>query len=164
MYLKQLNMMAGAFTGGSGDYVTLFEPTATELELSGEGFVLASVGEESGEIPYTAFFATQSYMDENKEIISRFVSAVSKGLDWVQNHDAAEVAKIIQPQFPDTSTKVLSEVVERYRSIDAWNNSLVMKSESFDRLQDVMEEAGELQQRVPFETIVDNTMASSVSQ
>ncbi|WP_026658837.1 ABC transporter substrate-binding protein [Butyrivibrio sp. AC2005] len=154
----QFNMMAGAFTGGAGDYVTLFEPTATELELSGEGFVLASVGEESGEIPYTAFFASQIYMNNNTELIRSFVSAVTKGLTWVQNSDSSEIAKVLQAQFPDTSLEVLSQVVERYRDIDAWNDSLIMKKESFDRLQDVMEEAGELNQRVEFEAIVDNTM------
>ena len=160
----QFNMMAGAFTGGSGDYVTLFEPTATEMERSGDGAVLASVGEESGEIPYTTFFALQSYMKENPEVIDRFTAAVSKGQAWVQEHDPAETAELVMDQFPDSSAEVLTEVVKRYLDIDAWNETLVMKEESFDRLQDVMEEAGELERRVPFDAIVDNSRAEQIAQ
>ncbi len=153
----QLNMMAGAFAGGTADYVTLFEPTATEMERSGDGVILASVGEESGEIPYTAFFAVQSYMNKNDDVINRFVKAVSKGLIWVQEHEPAEVAEVLKNQFPDSSVETLAEVVQRYRDIDAWNDTLAMKEESFDRLQDVMEMAGELKERVPFDMIVDNS-------
>ena len=160
----QFNMMAGAFTGGSGDYVTLFEPTASEMERSGEGFVLASVGEESGEIPYTTFFALQSYMKENPEVVDRFAAAVSRGLVWVQEHDPAETAELVKNQFPDSSAEVLTEVIKRYLDIDAWNETLVMEEGSFDRLQDVMEEAGELERRVPFDEITDNSWAEQIDQ
>lgn len=160
----QFNMMAGAFAGGNGDYVTLFEPTATEMEGSGDGYVLASVGEESGEIPYTTFFALQSYMKENPELIDRFTAAVSKGQVWVQEHDPEETAELLVNQFPDSSVEVLTEVVKRYLDIDAWNETLVMKEESFDRLQDVIKEAGELEKSVPFDEIVDNSWAEQVNQ
>ena len=155
----QFDMMAGAFTGGNGDYVTLFEPTATEVENSGSGYVLASVGEESGEIPYTAFFATQSYLEGNDDVIARFTRAVSKGQKWTAEHSPEEVAKLIAPQFVGTDEKVLTNVVDRYRSIDAWNETLVMKKESLERLQQGMTEAGELEKTVGFDDIVDNSWA-----
>jgi NitT/TauT family transport system substrate-binding protein len=132
------------------------------MERSGDGFILASLGEESGEIPYTTFFARQSYMQKNPEVIDRFTAAISKGQAWVQEHEPEETAKLILNQFPDSSTDVLTEVVKRYLDVDAWNETLVMKEEAFDRLQDVMEEAGELKMRVPFDEIVDNSRAEQI--
>lgn len=155
----QFNMMGGAFTGGNGDYVALFEPTATEVELAGQGYVLASIGEESGNIPYTAYFASQSYMNENPEIIQRFTNAVAKGLKWVSEHSDREVAEMIADQFPDTDISVLETVVGRYRSIDAWKETPVMLKEDLERLETVMETAGELSERVEFTDLVDNTYA-----
>ena len=155
----QFNMMGGAFTGGNGDYVALFEPTATEVELAGQGYVLASIGEESGNIPYTAYFASQSYMNENPEIIQRFTNAVAKGLKWVAEHSDREVAEMIADQFPDTDISVLETVVGRYRSIDAWKETPVMLKEDLERLETVMETAGELSERVEFTDLVDNTYA-----
>ncbi|MBQ1351943.1 MAG: ABC transporter substrate-binding protein [Oscillospiraceae bacterium] len=155
----QFDMMAGAFVGGTGDYVTMFEPTATETEAAHSGYVLASIGEESGEIPYTAFFARQSYLQDQESKVSRFTAALTKGMEWVSAHDAQEVAQIIRPQFPGTSVEVLANVVQRYKDIDAWNSDLCMQPESLDRLQAVMQEAGELKERVDFQKIVDNTWA-----
>lgn len=155
----QFNMMAGAFTGGNGDYVTLFEPTATELELEGKGYVLTSIGQESGEIPYTAFFASQSYMKKNPDVVQSFVNAVAKGQKWVQEHTAKEIAEAIANQFPDTKVDVLTLVAQRYKDIDAWNETPAMKQESLERLETVMETAGELDQRVDFDKLVDNSFA-----
>lgn len=155
----QFNMMGGAFTGGNGDYVALFEPTATEVELAGQGYVLASIGEESGNIPYTAYFASQSYMNKNPEIIQSFTNAVAKGLKWVAEHSDREVAEMIADQFPDTDISVLETVVGRYRSIDAWKETPVMLKEDLERLETVMETAGELSERVEFTALVDNTYA-----
>ena len=155
----QFDMMAGAFVGGTGDYVTMFEPTATETEAAHSGYVLASIGEESGEIPYTAFFARQSYLQDQESKVSRFTAALTKGMEWVSAHDAQEVAQIIRPQFPGTSVEVLANVVQRYKDIDAWNSDLCMQPESLDRLQAVIQEAGELKERVDFQKIVDNTWA-----
>ena len=106
----QFNMMAGAFTGGNGDYVALFEPTATEVELEGKGYVLTSIGQESGEIPYTAFFASQSYIENNPKVIQSFTNAVAKGQKWVQEHTAKEIAEAVADQFPDTKLDVLTLV------------------------------------------------------
>ena len=155
----QFNMMAGAFTGGSSDYVTLFEPTATEIELEGKGYVLTSIGQESGEIPYTAFFASQSYIKNNPVIVQSFTNAVAKGQKWVQEHTAREIAEALMNQFPGTELDVLTLVAQRYKDIDAWNETPIMKQESLERLETVMETAGELDQRVDFNQLVDNSFA-----
>ncbi len=155
----QFNMMAGAFTGGNGDYVALFEPTATEVELAGQGYVLCSIGQESGEIPYTAYFASQTYMKDHADVVQKFTNAIAKGQKWVQEHTDREVAEAIADQFPDTDVEVLEKVSARYRAIGAWNEVPVMKEEALERLMDVMEEAGELDARVAFSQLVDNTFA-----
>lgn len=155
----QFSMMAGAFTGGNGDYVTLFEPTATEVELEGKGYVLTSIGQESGEIPYTAFFASRSYMKNNSATVQSFTNAVAKGQKWIQEHSAREIAEALAGQFPDTTLDVLTLVAQRYKDIDAWNDIPIMKQESLERLEDVMETAGELDKRVDFNKVVDNSFA-----
>lgn len=153
------NAMAGAFAAGTGDYVTLFEPTASAMEREGSGYVLASIGEESGEIPYTAYFANRSYLEENPEVIERFTRAVYRGLQYVKNTAPEEVARVIAPQFPDADEELLSMVVARYQSIDAWKEDPILTEDSFQRLQDVMESAGELTERVPYEKIVNTEFA-----
>ena len=157
----QFNMMAGAFTGGNGDYVTLFEPTATEVELAGQGYILCSIGEESGEIPYTAYFASGSYMEAHPDVIQRFTNAIARGQKWIMEHTDEEVAEAIAPYFPDTSVEVLTQVTARHRSIGAWNETPVMEQEALERLETVMEAAGELEQRVVFEELVDNSYAEN---
>ncbi|MBQ2895236.1 MAG: ABC transporter substrate-binding protein [Oscillospiraceae bacterium] len=159
----QFNMMAGAFTGGNGDFVALFEPTATEVERSGKGHILCSIGEESGEIPYTAFFAAKSFMSENSELIQLFTNAIARAQKWVQETDAAEIARVIAPQFPDTDLDILTAVTERHKNIDAWNNEPFMKKEAFDRLQTVMETAGELSEWVDYNELVDMSFASTAA-
>ena len=160
----QFNMMAGAFTGGQGDYVALFEPAATEVIESGQGYLLCSIGEESGEIPYTAYFASQTYLQENSDIIAGFCRALHKAMTWIETHTDEEVAQVMLPQFPDTDLGVLAEVTARHRAIDAWNSDLVMEQSSLERLEAVMTEAGELQkdQWVDFAALVDNSWAEAV--
>ena len=155
----QFNMMAGAFIGGNADYVTLFEPTATEAELEGKGVILCSIGEVSGEIPYTAYFASRRYIDENPDVIQRFTNAIAKAQKWVYEHSDREIAQAIVDQFPDTSVEVLEKVAARYKSILAWKENPVMKEEALIRLEEVMELAGELEARVEFAELVDNTFA-----
>ncbi|MDQ2086103.1 ABC transporter substrate-binding protein [Herbivorax sp. ANBcel31] len=157
----QFALMAGAFTGGQGDYVTLFEPTASMLEKEERGYVLASIGRESGEIPYTAYFAKKSYIEENKDLIQKFTNAVYKGQQWVQNHTPEEIAEAIMPSFPDADEDILIKVAQRYKENDAWSSDPVMKKEAFDLLQEVMKEAGELTKEVPFEDIVDTEFAQN---
>lgn len=160
----QFSAMAGAFTSGSGDYVALFEPTASALEAEGKGYIVASVGAESGSIPYTAYFAQKSFIAEHQDLIQRFTNAVAKGLAWVQTHTAEEVAEAIQSSFPDTDLETLTTVVRNYQEIDAWCATPDMTEESFQRLQDVMQEAGELDQTAPFSQIVDNTFAEATKE
>lgn len=160
----QFDLMAGAFSSGKADYVTLFEPTASTVIQSGKGYYACSVGEESGEIPYTAYFAKQSYMKEHSDVISAFTRAVAKGQEWVQQHSAQEIAASIASQFPDNDEQTLTTAIQSYKDIDAWNSTPVMTEEAFSRLQDVIIEAGELTDKLPLDTIVDNSYAEKAAQ
>lgn len=157
----QFSMMGSSFASGVGDYVTLFEPTATEFELTGQGHILASIGEDSGEIPYTAYFANKSYMEENSDVISAFTRAIYKGQQYVANANAEDVANLIMDFFPDTDVSVLTKVVERYRDIGAWATDPVLEQDSFERLQDVMQSAGELDVRADYSEVVDTSFAKA---
>lgn len=155
----KFDLMAGAFAGGTADYVTLFEPTASMTEAQGKGYIVASVGEEAGEIPYTAYFTKKSYIESNPEIIQGFTNAVYKGQTWVKEHTAKEIAEKVQSFFPDTDLDMLTNSIQRYKDIDAWNETPVLKEEAFDRLQTVMQEAGELENKAPYDVIVNNEFA-----
>ena len=158
----QYALMAGAFTGGTGDYVTMFEPTGSMMEKEKQGYIVASIGAESGEIPYTAYFAKKSYIEKNKDLIERFTRAIYKGQKYVAEHSATEVAKAVAPSFPDSDEELLTTVVQRYKDIDAWSKTPALPAESFELLQDVMTEAGELSQRVPHDKLINNTFAEKV--
>ena len=160
----KFDLMAGAFTGGTADYVTLFEPTATMTEQAGKGYIVASVGEASGEIPYTAYFAKKSYIEKNSDIIQKFTNAVYKGQKWVEEHSMKEVAEAIKDFFPDTSVDLLATVLQSYKDIDAWKTDPIMKEEAYNKLQTVMEIAGELAQKAPFDKIVNNSYAKKAAQ
>lgn len=155
----QFSMMTAAFAGGTGDYVTAFEPTASMLQQEGKGYIVASVGAAAGDIPYTAYFAKKSYIEENGDLIQRFTNAVYKGQQWVATHTDAEVAAAVKDFFADTSLELLTASVASYRAIDAWNTDPVMSEESFNRLQTVMTEAGELTKTADYSKVVNNTFA-----
>ena len=155
----KFDLMASAFTSGDADFVTLFEPTASNIQKLGKGYIVASVGKESGEIPYTAYFAKKSYIENNEETIQNFTNAIYKGQKWVQEHTAEEIAEVIQDFFPDTDLDLLATAIQSYKDIDAWNDTPVLKQESFDKLQEVISEAGELTQKAPYEKIVNNKYA-----
>ena len=152
----KFDLMAGAFTSGNADYVTLFEPTASLTEKEGKGYIVASVGEAAGEIPYTAYFAKKSYLSENKDLVQRFTDAIYEAQIWTKEHSSEEIAEAIKDFFPDTETELLAEVIQNYKDIDAWNDNPTLTEESFDRLQEVMIQAGELKEKVPYEAIVTN--------
>ncbi len=160
----QFSLMTGAFTGGNGDYATCFEPTASMVEEEGKGYIVASVGEAAGEIPYTAYFAKKSYIEKNSDLIQRFTRAVYKGQQWVAEHTAAEVAQAIAPSFPDTGEELLATVLQRYKDIGVWNTDPVMSEAAFERLQMVMQQAGELAKPAPYEQVVNNTFAQAVKE
>ena len=142
--------MGGAFIGGDDDFVTLFEPTALEVEQQGYGYVVASIGELGGVVPYTSYSARISFIEENPDLIAGFNRAVQKVLDYVHSHSDEEVAETILSFFPDTSLNDLTEVVGRYREIDAWPTTTSFTEESFNHLQDIMIDAGELEEKVPY--------------
>ena len=155
----QFGVMAGSFAAGEADYTTAFEPTATQLEKEGAGYIVASVGEDAGEIPFTCYSATKSYMDENSDLIQRFTNALYKGQQWVQNASDEEIAKAMQPFFEDTSLEDLEIVAHKYKEIDAWSSDPLLKEESLNRLMDVMIEGGELDEKVPYDSLVTTTYA-----
>jgi NitT/TauT family transport system substrate-binding protein len=155
----QFTATAGAFKSGTGDYVALFEPTASALEKENAGKIVASVGKDSGLIPYTAYFTTKSYMEKNPKIVQDFTNAVYKGQLWVKEHSAEEIAKEIMPFFPDSDEKLLVTVINRYKEIGAWNENPVMTEESLNLLQDVMKTAGELEKKADYDKLVNNSFA-----
>ena len=155
----KFDLMASAFTSGSADYVTLFEPTASNIEKLGKGHIAASVGKEAGEIPYTAYFAKKSYIENNQTTIQNFTNAIYKGQKWVKEHTAKEIAESIKSFFPDTDIELLTTAIQSYKDIDAWNETPVLKQESFDKLQEVMSLAGELKVKAPYDKIVNNKYA-----
>ena len=158
----KFDLMAGAFSAGTAEYVTLFEPTASATEEAGKGYVVASVGEAAGEIPYTAYCAKKSYIENNSDTIESFTSAIYKGQQWVKEHTAREIAEAIQDFFPDTTVESLEKSVQSYKDIDAWSDTPVLKEEAFDKLQLIMTEAGELENKAPYDKIVNNTYAEKV--
>lgn len=158
----KFDLMAGAFTGGNAEYVTLFEPTATMTQNAGKGYVVASVGEAAGEIPYTAYFAKKSYIEKNSQTIEKFTRAIYRGQKWVEEHSSSEIAEKIQSFFPDTDVTILADVIQSYIDIGAWNETPILKEESFNLLQEVMEQAGELKQKAPYEKIINNSFAEKV--
>ena len=149
--------LSGAFIGGNGDYVTLFEPNALGLEKEGYGYVVASIGELGGEVPYTAFNALKSYIKENPDVIEKFTRAIQKGLDYTFKTDSKTLANLLIEYFPDTSIEDMEKVIERYRSIDAWYKTTYISKEGFEHMQDIVEYNGFLDKRVDYNTVVDNT-------
>ena len=147
-------LTAAAFTSSDADYTVEFEPFATTLELEGSGYVTASLGTESVYVPYTAYCARKSYMEENPEIIQKFTNAIQKGMDYVNSHTSEEIAKTIAPQFKETPVEKLTVIVDRYKEQDTWKEDTIFQKESFDLLQNILEEAGELDSRVPYEDLV----------
>jgi len=152
--------MNAAFAGGTGDFVTIFEPTASVFEKEGTGHIVASVGESAGEIPYTAYFSKKSFIEKNPDIVQKFVNAIAKGQKWVAEHSAEEIAEVLAPSFPEVDLDILETVIQRYQEINAWKTEPSMTEESFDKLQDVMIHAGELTTKAPFELIVNNDFAN----
>ena len=141
---------------GKADFVTLFEPTASQIQNSKKGYIIKSIGKEAGEIPYTAYFAKKSYIEKNSDIIKSFTNAIYKGEQYVEKHSSEEIAKSIQEFFPDTDLDMLSNSIESYRKINAWSKTPYMTEKSFNLLQDIIHDAGELDKYGPYEDIVNN--------
>jgi NitT/TauT family transport system substrate-binding protein len=150
---------AAAFSGGKGDFTVEFEPSATALETEGAGYVVASLGEASGYVPYTAFSARKSYIEENPKLIQSFTNALQKGMDYVNTHTPEEIAQIIQPQFAETDLTQITTIVKRYHDQDTWKENLIFEESSFELLQDILDSAGELKQRAPYAELVNTEFA-----
>lgn len=148
--------MSGAFIGGTGDFVTLFEPQALQIESQGLGYVVASLGELGGVVPYTAYNAKKSYIENNPKVIEGFTKAIQKGLDFTYANSDEEIAKTIAPYFPDTSISDLTKIVKRYRDNDSWFKTTYIEEDAFNHIQDIMESAGELNKRAPYSDLVTN--------
>ena len=152
---------AAAFTGDmSADFTVEFEPSATDLEKEGAGYVVASLGVDSGYVPYTSYSAKTSFLNENPQVIQSFTNALQKGMDYVQNHSPEEIALVISPQFPETDMDTLTTIVKRYYDQDTWKENLVFEKDSFELLQDILESAGELEKRVDYEQLVITEFAA----
>lgn len=157
-------LTAAAFTSNDADYTVEFEPFATGLELEKNGYVVASLGEESGYVPYTAYSAKKSYLEKNPEIIQKFTNAIQKGLEYVNSHTAEEIAKTIQPQFKETDVNTIAVIVGRYQAQDSWKGDTVFEESSFDLLQNILEEAGELKARVPYTDLVTTEFSKAATR
>ncbi len=154
---------AAAFAENQGDFTVEFEPGATNLEKEGKGYVVASLGTDSGYVPYTAFSAKQSYINDNPEVIQGFTNALQKGMDYVQAHTPEEIAAIIAPQFKETDQDTITTIVTRYYDQDTWKEDLIFEEESFELLQDILEDAGELVKRAPYEKLVTTEFAEKAA-
>lgn len=145
---------AAAFSGGQGEFTVEFEPHATSLELKGDGYVVASLGEASGYVPYTSFSAKKSYIKKNPEVIRAFTKALQKGMDYCAEHTPKEIAEAISPQFAETDAETLEIIVGRYAAQDTWKTEPIFEKEAFDLLQNILMDAGELQKALPYEELV----------
>lgn len=154
--------MAGAFIGGTGDFVTLFEPQALQIEKQGFGYVVQSVGQLGGEVPYTAYNAKKSYIEENKDVIEGFTRAIQKGLDYVHSNSEADIAKNIISYFPDTSINDLTAIVKRYKDNDSWYKTTAIAEKDFKHVQTIMEHAGQLDKEAPYSKLVDTSFSTII--
>lgn len=159
-YSIQFGALGPAFTGGTGDYVPLFEPSASQLVAEGKGYIVSSIGMDSGEIPYTCYTATDKYLKEHPDNVENFLKAVWRGTDYAMKHSAEDCAKLVEKYFVGTSTELLTKAIENYQTHDVWTSTPVTDKQAFERIQDIMENAGELSKRVSYDVIVDNTAAN----
>lgn len=155
---------APAFADGRGDFTIEFEPGATSLESEGKGHVIASLGKDSGYVPYTAFSAKKSYLKENPDVIQRFTNALQKGMDYVRSHSPSETASVIKPQFPETTLEMITTIVTRYYEQDTWKSNLIFEESSFDLLQDILESARELEKRAPYKDLITTEFAENAAK
>lgn len=155
---------AAAFSGGDADFTVEFEPHATSLEAKGDGYVVASLGEDSGYVPYTAFCAKKSYLEANPELIQSFTNALQKGMDYVNSHTPQDIAKAIQPQFEETDLETITTIVTRYYEQDTWKDNLIFEEDAFTLLQNILEQSGELAERVPYTVLVNTDYAAAAAK
>ena len=161
-YDVNFNNMTAAFEGGTADYCTMFEPVASEYEKAGKGYVVASVGEASGEVPYTCFIARENYISKNESVIEGFLRAVMKGIAYINNTDSATAAELLKSYFDGTEVSSIETSLDSYKAIDSWQEDMTMTEDSFNRLQDIIDNAGELEKRVTLSELVDTSYSSKI--
>ena len=154
---------AAAFSGGQGDYTVEFEPSATALEAEGAGYVVASVGVDSGYVPYTAFSAKESFLISHPDIIQAFVDALQRGMQYVSEHTSEEIAAAIKPQFPDTDKETIATIVSRYKEQDTWKNDIIFTEDAYTLLLDILDDAGQLEARPEYENLVNTKFATQAA-
>lgn len=155
----QFAAMPGAFMGGKGDYVIIFEPTASSMEQEGKAYIVASLGKESGEVPYTAYFTKKSTIEQNPQLIQKFTNAIYKGQRWVDSHSPEEIAKAIKPHFANDSDELLISAIKRYKEQNTWKKDPILKEKDFYLLQDIIKDAGELSKIAPYDKVVTTEFA-----
>ena len=155
---------SGVFVAGESDFVTAFEPTASQIEKSGQGYIVSSIGEDSGIIPYTCFSSLKSYFENNEEKLIKFTKAIKKGLDFVNSNESSSLVKYLSPSFTSSSEEEITSVINNYKSIEAWPTKLGFEKNNFDKLIDIVKEAGELDKdiQVPYDKLVTNTIITSI--
>ena len=158
----QYDLIGPAFEGGTGDFCTMFEPSASAMQAAGKGYIVASVGQQAGDMPFTAFMATSSYMQNHADKVEKFTKAIIKAMDFVNTHSAQEVAKVLAPSFTGTSEEALATAIQAYKDIDAYSTTPIMKEEDFNLLQDVIIDAGIMTQKVDFSKIFDGSVAQKI--
>ena len=161
-YTIQFSALAPAFTGGTGDFVPLFEPVASQLELEGKGYIVSAIGHDSGEIPYTCYTANPEFIDKKGDKLEKFLRAVWRGVEYVNTHSASDCAKLVAPYFEGTSMELLTRAIQNYQTYDMWMTTPVTSVQGFERIQQIMKNAGELSVDVPYDAIVDNKVANKI--
>ena len=155
-YSVEFAALSGSFIGGIGNYVNLFEPTATKLTKDNLGYVVASIGLMSGEVPYTAFNARKSFINNNEDVIRKFTKALNKGIKYTLENNETEIAKVILKQFPDSSLNDLSVIIKRYKDYDCVLDSTYISEKSFENLEDIMIDNDLLKSYVPYSDLIKN--------
>ncbi len=155
---------AAAFVSSDADFTVEFEPHASSLEANGNGYIVASLGVDSGYVPYTAFSAKKSFIESNPALIQSFTNALQRGMDYTQSHTPDELAAVIQPQFKETDIMTLTTIITRYYEQDTWKENLIFEKDSFELLQNILEDSGELEKRVPYEELVTTGFAEKAAK
>ena len=148
--------LSGAFIGGNGDFVNLFEPNASNIEKNGYGFIVESIGKNEDTMPYTAFYTTKSFLDNNKETLKKYNNALNKGLEYIKKHNSHDIAMIIKNQFSDIDTKDLEKYIDNYKDIDSWYDNTFIPEEDFKSLQKLLIKNKLIDKEVPYNILVNN--------
>lgn len=155
-YSVEFAALSGTFIGGMGDYVNLFEPTATAVSKENYGYIVANIGQLSGEVPYTTFYARKSYINNNEDVINKFTKAITEGLDYTYNHSSKEIAEVILPQFSSISLDDLTTIVDNYKKADSWYQNTTVPEQSFINLENMLKDNNLLEDYVPYKDLVKN--------